>query len=92
MTYDDTTRSVKLYVDYAQVASAQTVFNIVYDTSNFYLGDMAGGRAFDGWMDEARLSDAVLTSDQFLRVVTIPEPASLGLLGLIGAAMCRRRG
>ncbi len=84
LTYDGTTRAAKLYVDYALEGSATVTFDLVYDDSMLRIGQGGGGRAFDGWIDEVRLSDTVLTSDQFLAVV--PEPASwtLAALGLLG--------
>jgi hypothetical protein len=39
------------------------------------------GRAFNGWIDEFRISDEALAPSQFLNA-TIPEPTTLGLLGL----------
>jgi hypothetical protein len=48
-----------------------------------------GGFEFDGFLDEIRISDEVLTPDQFLQ--TIPEPTTLVLLGLAGTALLGRR-
>ena len=42
------------------------------------------------WMDEVRLSDAVLDPNQFLRATLVPEPASAALF-LLGALALRRR-
>jgi hypothetical protein len=93
LTYDDATRNVKLYVDYVEKASATTTNPIVYDNSALLMGQGAGGRALDGWLDEVRLTEGVLTTDQMLRAenVAIPEPAAGVALALAGAAAVGRR-
>jgi len=67
LTYNDTTRRVELYVDYVLRGSGTTTNPIVYDDNPLLMGQGAGGRALDGWLDEVRLSDTVLASSQFLR-------------------------
>ncbi len=67
LTYDDTTRRVELYVDYVLRGSGTTINPIVYDDRPLVMGQGAGGRALDGWLDEVRVSDTVLASSQFLR-------------------------
>lgn len=47
-------------------------------------GDREIGEGFRGYLDEFRISDTALTPDQFLNAV--PEPGSMGLLGLGGLA------
>ncbi len=89
-TYDENTRFFSLYVDYALVVSGTTLNPLVYDDSPLRIGALGGGRPFDGWIDEVRLTNGVLTTDQFLRAVELPEPASAGLL-LLGAGVLMRR-
>ena len=64
-------------------------FKNLQDFNNY--GNASGGSAFYGWLDEVRLTDAVLTSDQFL-IATAPTPAALPAgLALLGAMAIRRR-
>jgi len=66
-TYSHTDRAVKAYVDYVRVINGKAFSNLVYDTSPLTIGqNPAGGRAFDGWIDEIRISDQVLLPDQFM--------------------------
>ncbi|MBI1367571.1 MAG: PEP-CTERM sorting domain-containing protein [Planctomycetes bacterium] len=88
LTYDGSTRAFKIYADYNLVGSGTTTFNLIYDAGFFEVGHIAG-RAFDGWVDEVRLSDTVLATNQFLTV--IPEPSSAALMGLMGLALVRRK-
>jgi hypothetical protein len=91
MSYDDATKGLKIYFDYLEVRSGTTTNPIVYDDNPLYFGNLAGGRALDGLLDEIRLTGSVLTSDQFLRVVTIPEPASMAMLAGVPLLAIRRR-
>ncbi len=43
---------------------------------------------FNGLIDELRISDTALAQSELL---VVPEPATLGLLGLAGVAMILRR-
>lgn len=70
-TYTHTNRAVRLYVDYVLRASGNSYSNIVYDSCELRIGQGAGGRAFDGWIDEVRVSDRVLIPEQF---TTLCEP------------------
>lgn len=54
-------------------------------TGNRTLGD-----GFRGWIDEFRISDEALSPSQFLNA-SIPEPGTIGLLGLGGLAVWFRR-
>ena len=44
-------------------------------------GNRTYGDGFSGWLDEFRISDEALSPSQFLNA-SIPEPGTLGLLGL----------
>lgn len=86
ITYDGDSHTLSYYVDYALGKSGTTTNGMVYDDSSLFFGNAAGGRAFDGWIDEYRLSDTVLAPDQFLVAVPTPAalPAGLVLIALIG--------
>ena len=45
---------------------------------------------FNGLVDNVRISDTALLPTQFLGTA-VPEPTSLGLIGLVGAGLLRRR-
>lgn len=92
-----------LFVDYQQVhtgtlgGSNNTPDGVlssllVYDDNPLHIGSLSGGRAFDGWLDEIRLTGSVLTPDQFLYAVPEPSRAMLVLAaGLIWLGQRRRR-
>jgi hypothetical protein len=52
-----------------------------YEFHNPITGSRTIGDGFRGWIDEFRISDEALLPSQFLNA-TIPEPTTLGLLGL----------
>ncbi|WP_081887861.1 LamG domain-containing protein [Verrucomicrobium sp. BvORR034] len=92
VTYDATGKRFTIYLDYVSIGTGTLSggeLNLVYDDNPLLIGQGGGGRAFDGWMDEFRFTDSVLTSDQFLRAV--PEPGRALLLALAGAMMLTRR-
>lgn len=69
LTYDAGTEQGEVFVDYESVGSFTSPVNPLYfDEGDYIIG--AGDRAFDGWLDEFRLSGKVLAPDQFLRVVS----------------------
>ena len=72
-TYTHATRMVDLFVDYVRRGGGQSAYTLVYDTGQLRIGQGAGGRAFDGWIDEIRISDTVLHPSRFM---TVTEPAS----------------
>ena len=90
LTYNGATRAMDLFFDYSDVGGGTATNPLVYDNTALRFGTLGGGRAFDGWMDEVRLSDTVLTPNQFLRTTLVPEPSSAALL-LLGALALRRR-
>jgi hypothetical protein len=77
-TYTHASQTVRLYVDYVQTASRPTHSNLVYDTGSLRIGQGAGGRAFDGWIDEVRITDDVLQPHQFMTVLE-PSPTRVYL-------------
>ena len=73
-TYAQTNKAMRLYVDYVLSASGTTANNLVYDSGQLRIGQGAGGRAFDGWIDEIRITDSTLIPEQFM---TVTEPTSI---------------
>ncbi len=68
-TFTAADNSVRLYVDYVLSRSGDARSSLIYDSSELRIGEGAGGQAFDGWIDEVRLSNAVLLPDQFMTVI-----------------------
>jgi len=103
-TFTDNTGSVdftdvQLYIDYVATGTATRFFGntasetgigpvIVEVGANYGIG---AGNAFDGLIDEIRLSDTALGSDDLLRASAIPEPSSVMLLGVGAMLMMFRR-
>lgn len=77
-TYSHTDRAVKGYVDYVEAISKSTFSNLVYDTSPLRIGQGAGAVAFDGWIDEIRISDQVLQPDQFMYAAESADTSTRG--------------
>ena len=75
LTYSHAGRAVKLYVDHVLRASGNSFSNLVYDSNSLFIGQGAGGRAFDGWIDEVRISDEVLSPERFLTASAPSEVA-----------------
>lgn len=69
LTYDGCTRAVTLYVDYILVSQGTTLLPLAIDTGDLCIGN--GDRAFDGWIDEVRLTSEVLEPTEFLRTTPI---------------------
>jgi hypothetical protein len=72
-TYTHTNRAVDIYIDYVRKGGGTSYSNLIYDAGQLRIGQGAGARAFDGWIDEVRLTDEVLTPAQFM---TVTEPSS----------------
>jgi hypothetical protein len=92
LTYTASTRAVTLFGDYASVGGGVLGDSgvMTFDDFPLQIGNLAGGRALDGWLDEIRYSTGVLTTDQFLYAV-VPTPAALPAgLALLGAMVMRR--
>lgn len=62
-TYAHSNRVVRIYVDNVQRASGILFSNLVYEANELRIGQGAGGRVFDGWIDEICITDDVLVSD-----------------------------
>ena len=76
LVIDDAAKKAHLYFDYARVGSTAYEGDLVSETANteLYLGNNDGEAmnetnpaTMNGLVDELRISDAVLTPDQFLR-------------------------
>ena len=88
--------AVRLYVDGNLAGSASSAHTALTSGQEFSVGgaNVTGGppgsfgRAVNGYVDEVRLSWGALDPDEFLNV---PEPATMLLLSLGGAALIRRR-
>ena len=91
LTYAAATRKVDLYMDYVRVGGGTATNALVYDDNALRLGGSGGGRGFDGWMDEVRLSDTALTPAEFIAVVPEPTSALCLLSGATVALLFRRR-
>ncbi len=79
VTYNTPTRTASMYVDYIlRTSTPQSTHEVVYTNFSLFIGKGAGSnQAFDGWLDEIRLSDTVLQPNQFLRTYAVPEDAQL---------------
>jgi len=62
LTFDHTTCTATLYLDYVRCGGGVTAGPLVYDD-----GALVFGRGLDGWLDEVRLTAAALHPEQFLR-------------------------
>ena len=67
LTYHYPTKTVRLFKDYVKVLESTTVNPVWLDSGSIQIG--AGDRAFDGWIDEVRLTDRTLEPDEFLYTV-----------------------
>ena len=69
LTYDYSAKTVRLYKDYVKVLESTTTNPLWLDNGDYRIG--AGDKAFDGWIDEVRVSSRVLEPEEFLYVVPL---------------------
>ena len=86
-TYDGS--STEFFVDGVS-QGAKSVGTYVGNTRDIRIGNTwQSSRFYAGQIDELRISDAVLSSDELLN--TIPEPSIAALIGILGAIVVLRR-
>jgi hypothetical protein len=94
MTFNQDSQEVSLYLDYELAASRTLVDSddsgYVHPDAGIRFGKTGGGE-YEMYVDEGRYSDNVLTPNQFLRAVNVPEPSTTALWFLGGALLLRRR-
>jgi len=73
MTYDGSTGAARLYVDYKQVASRTIAGSLQHQYGLDIAGGSGGHTPLTGYVDEVRMTDAVLTPDQFLSAQRAPD-------------------
>lgn len=66
LSYNSVTATARLYVDYTLAATLTLTQPYWPSTDDLVLG--AGDKAFDGWMSSFRITDSLLTTEQFLYV------------------------
>jgi len=67
--------------------------NIVPSSNNLWIGNapIYGDRSFDGIIDDVRIYNRALTTDEVIEVYSIPEPVTILLLTLGGIILRRKR-
>lgn len=83
ITFDKTLSSnqIKFYINGINVGNATKTTDIATDTSNLTIGDQeAGGRVFDGWIDDLRIYNRGLSASEVANLYYGSEPSSSGLV------------
>lgn len=65
VTFDHATKKAELWLDYKFVGTMTLAADLVYADKPLCIGSF-GERGMIGWVDEVRLSDCVLSADEFL--------------------------
>lgn len=65
-TYTHTSQMVRVYVDYVERQTKMSAAPLVYSDGDIRIGQGCGGRAFDGWIDEIRVTADTLLPHQFM--------------------------
>lgn len=65
VTFDHATKKAELWLDYKSVGTMTLAADLVYADKPLCIGSF-GERGMIGWIDEVRLSDCVLSADEFL--------------------------
>ena len=88
VVFDHQAMEIRVFVDEALIHTRSGVAGPYIGSSRLLIG--ATGHAADerwvGWIDQVRITDEALEPAQF-----IPEPGTLGMLGLVGLMLLRRR-
>lgn len=58
---------ISFYVNYEPAGVTSAAGQLQYADAPLYIGGNASGVFFDGWLDEVRISNGILTTNQFLR-------------------------
>jgi len=70
ITYAHPIKTLRMYVDYVEVASRTTTNPLVYEGGDFVIGT-SGTSYYDGWIDEVRVTGRVLSTNEFLRTTRL---------------------
>ncbi|MEX2671229.1 MAG: LamG-like jellyroll fold domain-containing protein [Phycisphaeraceae bacterium] len=89
ITHQSVGEGTKLYINGTEVDSIELGGpTLIFDSAR--VGNWTGQeRPFNGWIDDLRIYDEVLTGSEVMALV--PEPTSMALLGLGAVSMLKRR-
>jgi hypothetical protein len=88
VVFNDTANTITAFRDGTQLFQATNVTGTLTTTSDLWISDNghAANEYWNGLIDRIRISDAALTSAEF-----IPEPATAGLLSVASLGLLARR-